>query len=176
MDGHGPSRLHAHHAGRRRGDFPGARQRKQCDPAALADRAGAPAQFGLGRIRPFSFLNGTHFCSLDWHTISLVFVDVGSYAVVSAELAPFVWSYTLDGAPLASETTAVKRFDPEALLAFVGEREGYWRGGGAVVSPATLPVGTHTVHLVVTDSSTGAVIFDDAVTFVMDAAGTGACA
>jgi hypothetical protein len=138
--------------------------------------AGAPAQDGLGRILPFHAFDGTHYCSLDWHSLSLFFYDFGDQAFVAAELAPYVYAWTLDGSPIATESTAVKRVDPVWMQAMWGTPDGWGAGNGALLAPDALAVGTHTAHLVVTDVSSSTVVFDNGITFVVDRPGTGACA
>jgi hypothetical protein len=136
---------------------------------------GAPAQDALGRILPFAVFNGRHFCSLDWHSLSLFFYDFGDRAFVAGELAPYVYDWTLDGAPLATETTAVTRVDPDWLFATWGTSEGYGAGNGAILPPDALAPGAHTAHLVVTDSSNGSIVFDNGLTFIVDPPDVGTC-
>jgi hypothetical protein len=138
--------------------------------------AGAPAQDALGRILPFSVFDGRHYCSLDWHSLRLFFYDFGDRDFVASELAPYVYAWTLDGVPIASQSTAVKRFDPVWMQATWGTPDGWGAGNGTILPPDALLPGAHTAHLVVTDTSTSTVVFDDGIAFVVDATGTGTCA
>jgi hypothetical protein len=137
---------------------------------------GAPAQPGL-RIRPFQTFNGMHVCALDWHVVNTVLHVAGdatySHEQAVADLSPFVAHYTLDGAPLESTVTAVKRWPTPEL---VGYDVGYWRSYGAVLSPDALAVGQHTIRLVIDNFVAPGVPEDFGdVTFFVDAEGTGVC-
>jgi hypothetical protein len=79
-------------------------------------------------------------------------------------------SFTLDGAPLATERTAIKRFlNPEQF----GVEEMYYFQEGRIMSPADLSVGSH--QLVVTVNEPGFPPEASEITFFIDAPGTGAC-
>jgi hypothetical protein len=79
----------------------------------------------------------------------------------------------LDGGPLPTERTAIKRV--AKLTPFMvnqGWTRAFYFNQGRVMSPSDLSVGSHRLELAVTDSSgTG----QDGITFFIDAAGAGAC-
>lgn len=137
----------------------------------------APADFlgSSGSIRPFrdSAWDGRHFCAEDWHVILVGWIDGGdaSFGHQQAEAAfdSVTISFTLDGAELSTTRTAIKPFnDPER---FGLERAWYFQQG-KVMAPDDLSVGQHELSVRITDP-TG--VFDDGITFFIDAAGTGAC-
>jgi hypothetical protein len=79
-------------------------------------------------------------------------------------------SFTLDGAPLETTRTPIKRFNnPQA---FDLERAWYFQEG-RIMSPDDLSVGQHALSLEFADPTYGD--FSDGITFFIDAAGTGAC-
>jgi hypothetical protein len=84
-------------------------------------------------------------------------------------MATVTIEFVLDGAPLPTTRTAIKRF--LATLPGTGE-EGYYFQQGAVSAPSALPVGSHTVAE--TDTSIYGT-FTDQITIYIDAPGTGAC-
>ena len=79
-------------------------------------------------------------------------------------------SFTLDGAVLPTTRTAIKRFLAPDL---VGVQVAYYRNLGRIMSPADLSIGSH--QLQVTASDPSGQTFQDEITFVIDAPGTGAC-
>jgi hypothetical protein len=127
---------------------------------------GAPSEANLrGAIRPLagSQWDGRHFCALDWHVILLADIeDTKAQAEASA------MDFTLDGAPLASSRTAVKRYLGQ------GAQPALWSViDGAIMSPSDLAVGVHTVSVdaVFADGFE----FASQITIFIDAVGTGAC-
>ena len=139
---------------------------------------GAPADdFGShGSIRPFagSPWDAAHFCAEDWHVILIADFEGGdaSFKQQDAEqiMDGLTVSFTLDGAPLAAERTAIKRFlDPAPF----GLETAYYFQEGRIMSPSDLTVGDHTLNVEVSDPS--GVVFQSGITFTIDAAGTGAC-
>jgi hypothetical protein len=80
-------------------------------------------------------------------------------------------SFTLDGVPLPTIRTAIKRFlNPEQF----GLQVAYYFQQGQVMSPADLNAGTHRLEVTMVDAS-GQQTFQDEITFFVDAPGTGAC-
>jgi hypothetical protein len=79
--------------------------------------------------------------------------------------------FTLDGVVLTATTrTPVKRFlNPEPF----GLDVAYYFQEGQVMSPTDLAVGAHTLSVVITDSS--GVVFQDGISFFVDASGMGGC-
>jgi hypothetical protein len=139
---------------------------------------GAPADFfgSHGAIRPFagSPWDGAHFCSDDWHVILIADIEGGDASFKQQAAADIIdgltISFTLDGAPLATSRTAVKRFnDPQQF----GLQVAYYAQQGRIMSPADLAPGRHDLAVRISDPSGS--VFDDGITFFVDAAGTGAC-
>jgi hypothetical protein len=128
----------------------------------------------LVAIRPLDPWNGNHYCALDWHVIVLAIFDGAdaSYKKQTFEALREAtsMSFTVDDEPIATGQTATKRFlgDP----AFFGMTTGYWYAQGRVLAPDELAVGTHTLGAVVTDPEG---VWQNTVTFTIDAPGTGAC-
>jgi len=79
---------------------------------------GAPADVlgSYGSIRPFagSPWDGAHFCAEDWHVILIADIEGGdaSFKHEDAEriMTGLEVSFTLDGNPLPTTRTAIKRF------------------------------------------------------------------
>jgi hypothetical protein len=81
-------------------------------------------------------------------------------------------SFTLDGAPLPTTRTAIKRFlNPDQF----GLQVAYYFQQGQIMSPADLSIGSHRLEVTMVDAS-GQQSFQDGITFFIDAPGTGACA
>ena len=139
---------------------------------------GAPAAGLVGSatvIRPFAFFNGRHYCVLDWHVAVIAWIDGGDRAFTRQDaegsLGQIVQTFWVDGAPVETERTPIKRFlrDTSAF----GFAEAYYFQEGRLLAPDDLAVGTHTIRVQSIDST--GVIFDNTVTVHVDAAGTGAC-
>jgi hypothetical protein len=143
-----------------------------------------PADFvgSHGAIRPFPDWDNRHFCAEDWHVILVAGIDGGDasfrreQAVASASQTRF--DFTLDGAPLATERTAIRRVvKPETIQVPEGEeklKEAYSFQQGRIMSPDDLSVGRHELTLTQTDTASGEAE-QLGITFFIDAAGTGAC-
>ena len=122
------------------------------------------------------------FCAEDWHVILVAGVDGGDasfrreQAVASASQTRF--DFTLDGAPLATERTAIRRVvRPETIQVPAGEeklKEAYSFQQGRIMSPDDLGVGRHELTFTQTDTASGEAE-QLGITFFIDAAGTGAC-
>jgi hypothetical protein len=139
---------------------------------------GAPADFfgSHGAIRPFagSPWDGAHFCSDDWHVIQIADIEGGDASfkqqTAAAIIEGLTIAFTLDGTPLPTARTAVKRLNnPEQF----GLEVAYYAQQGRIMSPTDLAVGRHDLTVEISDSS-GAV-YQDGITFFIDAAGTGSC-
>jgi hypothetical protein len=134
---------------------------------------GAPVQPGA-RIAPTPFNNGRHLCTLDWHLLAIAFLDAfpqseDAHAQTVADFSSLVVEIRLDGAPLALDTTAVKRIDPTFTEQVVGPGlAGYWEQWGAIMSPTDLAVGAHTLQLLGT-------VPGAPITFFVDPEGSAAC-
>jgi hypothetical protein len=128
------------------------------------------------RINAFAPWDGRHYCSLDWHVISINLNDGNfpgesrSRQEIAAALDTVHVAFALDGVDLELERTAVKRSVDAAALGLV---EGFYFASGRVLAPEELTVGQHTLRIVVTDPS--GLVADSQITFFVDAAGTGAC-
>lgn len=139
--------------------------------------AGAPADFNAAAtIRPFGDSDGRHYCATDWHVIVLALIDGGdaSYTRTQAEavLSPLTVTFTLDGAPLPTTRTAIKRYlEPESF----GLDTAYWFQQGQVMSPTSLRVGVHQLIAVVEGLPEPEPPLVLQSTFFIDPAGTGAC-
>jgi hypothetical protein len=141
---------------------------------------GAPADVtgSHGSIRPFagSPWDGAHFCATDWHVILVADFEGGdsSFKHQDAEriMQELQVSFTLDGAPLPTTRTSVKRFlNPPAQF---NMREAYYFQQGRLMPPNELSVGSHTLNVEFADATGPS--FQDGITFFIDGEGTGACA
>ena len=141
---------------------------------------GAPADFfgTHGSIRPFagSPWDGAHFCAEDWHVILMADFEGGDGSFKHADAEHIMdgldVSFTLDGAPLPTTRTAIKRFlNPDQF----GLQVAYYFQQGQIMSPADLSIGSHRLEVTIVDA-TGQQSFQDGITFFIDAPGTGACA
>ncbi len=104
---------------------------------------GAPADVvgSHGSIRPFagSPWDGAHFCAEDWHVILMADIEGGDSSFKHNDAAGIMngleISFTLDGAPLPTTRTAIKRFlDPEAF----GFQVAYYFQQGQMMSPLSV--------------------------------------
>jgi hypothetical protein len=125
-----------------------------------------------GAIRPLSFNDGKHYCAEDWHVILLAPVVGGDASFTRPEaeaiLDSVVLSFTLDGAPLPTTRTTVKRFlnpEPDDVAYAVQE--------GRIMAPSDLSVGEHQLAVTITEPGFPTEVL--AITFFIDAPGTGAC-
>jgi len=141
---------------------------------------GAPADFfpdSIARIGPNPPWEGRHFCSGDWHVISLNFFDgnLEGEARTGREIRAFLAQsdliFTLDGAPLGTTRTPVKRFLGTEFFDLV---EAYWFAEGRVMAPADLSVGQHSLQADVLFPG-GEYEIGPVITFFMDAPGEGTC-
>lgn len=128
-------------------------------------------------IRITGFIEGLHYCSLDWHVISVTLSDgnfpgdTGTPSEIAARLTALSETIYVDGARIDTGLTAVKPLlDP----AFYGLVNGFWFTTGRVMAPSDLAVGPHSLATELRDAS-GTIILSSNVTFVIDPAGSGAC-
>ena len=133
--------------------------------------AGAPLDaFQQARISPGS--DGVHYCVEDWHFVHIAWITGGDESFTRddavAELAFIENTFILDGNVLTIERTPVVR--RVVSLFFVVD---YGISVGSILSPDDLSVGEHTLMFEFTfpDGFTETT----AITFFVDAAGTGAC-
>jgi hypothetical protein len=133
---------------------------------------GAPAdETGVhGSIRPFagSVWDGAHFKADDWHVILIADFEGGDRTFTHNEAKDIIdglrIDFTLDGAPLPTTRTPVKRFlDPPPVFGF---EEAYYAQQGRIMAPGELARGTHTLDLRVTDPAGG--VLTDGITFVVE--------
>jgi hypothetical protein len=142
---------------------------------------GAPSDFlqdSMARISPAAQWNGRHFCSLDWHVISVAANEgnpLGGSRTneeLRETLSQIVFLITLDGAPLDIETTAIKRTtNPERI----GAVEAFYVTAGRVMAPEDLAVGQHSVQFTGVRPGRPPMVMP-AITFFIDAPGVGTCA
>jgi hypothetical protein len=138
----------------------------------------SPADFlgSHGSIRPFhgSPWDGAHFCADDFHVILVAFIDGGDASFgpqeARASLDPVTISFTLDGTALPTDRTTIKPLHD--TQSFGLERAWYFQQG-KVMRPDELSVGQHTLSVQFTDPA--GLNDSDAITFSIDAAGTGVC-
>jgi hypothetical protein len=134
--------------------------------------ANAPAD----GIRITLFVDGHHYCSLDWHVMAVNLFD-GNFPgesrtphEIASELSTINEAIWVDGVPLDTTRGPVKPFlNPESL----GLVNGFGFATGRVMAPSELSVGTHTVHTETSDPT--GIIFTSDITFTIDPAGVGAC-
>jgi hypothetical protein len=140
---------------------------------------GAPADFrpdSLARIYALG-ANGKHHCSLDWHVINVAAIEgnVEGGSRTTAEIHDFLsrtkLTFTLDGAPLETTRTAIKRFLNPELRGLV---EAWWVSEGQVLAPDKLSIGQHTIQFTGQRPGRPPNVMP-AITFFIDAAGEGAC-
>ncbi|MER5912330.1 hypothetical protein ABT124_18005 [Streptomyces sp. NPDC001982] len=143
---------------------------------------GAPSDFfpdSMARINPMPAGPGSerHFCSLDWHVINVLAVEGNAAGQsrtnteIREALAQRDPEIRLDGAPLETKRTAIKRTTNPANRGFV---EAFYFSQGRVMAPEDLSVGQHSVQLIGHRTGQPPEIFDP-VTFFIDAPGQGTC-
>ena len=137
---------------------------------------GSPADPSGAAILPFSGSpwDGAHFCAEDWHAILAADIEGGdsSYKHNDAEriMREVTMDFTLDGTALPTTRTAINRYlNPEDW----GFQAAHYFQQGRIMSPADLSIGSHRLELTMSHPVDGP--FQDAITFFVDAPGTGAC-
>ncbi|MEU4519910.1 hypothetical protein AB0F52_14460 [Amycolatopsis sp. NPDC024027] len=135
---------------------------------------GSPADIdGRVGIRVLQSVDGRHFCQDDWHVILVAEHSGGDKSFTmqnaKAELNSVRLEFFLDGSPLATERTSIKRFlDP----GFFRVEEAYIFQQGAIMAPGDLTVGAHSLRVVETDPNGSG---ENDITVWIDATGTGVC-
>jgi hypothetical protein len=133
---------------------------------------GAPADItgAHGSIRPFagSVWDGAHFSAQDWHVILIADFEGGDHSFSHGDAEQIIdgltIEFSLDGAPLITSRTPVKRFlDPPPVFGF---EAAYYAQQGRIMAPGDLSLGSHALTVAITDAS-GAVM-TDGITFVVD--------
>jgi len=112
---------------------------------------GVPGETTPDGARIYPLLNDLVYCEQGWHVILLgIFDDPAFYAGGNRELFDFLSAFdlrfVLDGVPLETERTAIKRLahtDP----AFV--EEGFAVAFGAFLPPGALSVGAHELQTII---------------------------
>jgi len=137
--------------------------------------SGAPADGdAAATIRPFGESNLRRYCAEDWHVIVLALLhgDDAPYTRDDAVsfLGSLTVSFTLDGAPLSTIRTPIKPY-----LRAVGVDNAYWFQQGQVMSPASLPVGEHSLVAVVDGLPAPEPPLVLGITFFIDPVGATAC-
>jgi hypothetical protein len=103
-------------------------------------------------IRIYPVLEDAEYCTSGWHLIGLVYGDdpafFGGKRALSDYLADVDIEFALDGRPLETERTAVKRFaDPQRF----GLEDAFVFHAAAFLPPGSLPPGSHTVVTTIDD-------------------------
>lgn len=130
---------------------------------------GAPADFlgSHGAIRPFGQWDGRTFNAEDWHVIIIADIEGGdrTFAKPDAEkvFATVVVRFDLDGVPLGTSRTTVKRFLRPELFDL---QEAYYFQEGRIMAPADLGTGEHELHCLVTKD--GAAVFENTIGFLIE--------
>ena len=124
-------------------------------------------------IRVLPSFDGRHYCQDDWHVILVAEISGGdkSFTMQDAKTEgnSVRLEFFLDGSPLATERTSIKRYLNPGQFEL---EEAYIFQQGAIMAPGDLAVGAHSLRLVVTDP-TG--VEENNITVWIDASGTGAC-
>jgi hypothetical protein len=120
-------------------------------------------------------VEGTGDCADDWHVILLADIDGGDQTFTEHDAVADIGSdsivFTLDGAPLPSKRTALKRMlNPEKF----GLQTAFFFQQGAIMSPSALSVGQHSVGVQLMSPSSG-FAYDSTIQIFIDPSGTGAC-
>ena len=141
----------------------------------FAEGLGAPADSEVrAAIRPLPLWDGRHFCAKDWHVILISIFDGGDQSFdvqdARASLDPVGIEFVLDGAALPTERTSISRFSFAKEM--FGMEKAFYFQEGAVLPPAALTVGSHMLHMTLTDSFGSAT---SQITFFIDAPGAGVC-
>lgn len=151
--------------------------------AVVFDRFGPentipPASPLLHSIRPIKeFFDGRHYCTLDWHLITLAIFFLPEEVSLSSQevraiLRASVVTFELDNVLTpAAETTAVKTANSEFFGSIPGET--FWRAWGNFYAPGVLAVGKHSLTGTFTSPIGGFKL--DKITFFIDPVGSGAC-
>ena len=147
------------------------RNQQRRSPGGLSDVG------SITRINPAPQWNGRHFCSLDWHVISVALNEgnaVGgtrTNAELFEALSARIVVFTLDGAVLATERTAPRRTtNPERS----GLVEAFAVNAGKVMAPEDLSVGQHTLFFTGNRPGQPPIVMPT-ITFFIDAPGEGTC-
>ena len=136
----------------------------------------APADFlgSNGAIRPFAPWDNQHVCTSDWHVLLIGIFDGGDKSYTRQDASNYLSqldiSFTLDGNPLQTTSTAIKRFhNPESF----GLEEAYGFQVGSIMAPGDLEVGEHVFEVNLMDPIYG----DDqfTITFFVDDASSPTC-
>ena len=141
---------------------------------------GAPGDFlpdSIARIAPAAQWNGRHFCSLDWHVIAVAVNEgnaVGESRTnteIRETLSQVVIFFTLDGLPLDTTTTPVKRMNNPELRGLV---EAFSVQAGRVMAPDDLAIGQHSLRALGTRPGRPPTPMGP-ITFFIDAPDEGTC-
>ena len=138
---------------------------------------GPAANRSADGIRITGFIDGLHYCSLDWHVISVTLSD-GNFPggtrtsrEIATDLSALSETIYVDGVRLDSGLTAVKPLVDPAVYGLVN---GFWFTTGRVMAPSDLTIGPHSLATELRDAA-GTIVLSSNVTFVIDSADVGAC-
>ena len=141
---------------------------------------GAPTDFRVGataRINPAPQWNGRHFCSLDWHVISVAAIEgnpIGGTRTnneIIETLSQIIVLITLDGTLLDTDTTAIKRTTNPENRGYV---EAFSVSIGKVMAPEDLSVGQHSLQFTGIRPGQPPMVMNP-ITFFIDAPEGGTC-
>ena len=128
---------------------------------------GVPGETTPDGARIYPGLDDLEYCDQGWHVVLLGYFDDPAFFGGNQELFDYLSAvdirFVLDGVPLQTERTAIKRlthFDP----AF-GEKA-FAVGFGAFLAPGALSVGTHQLQTIIRDPVFGDFEFTTAFTVV----------
>ncbi len=111
-----------------------------------------------------SFHENTRICTTNWHAYALGWGVQGTRQDAAADQRLLVLTFAIDGVPMPSAKTAIKR-----SIAFGNV---YAWNEGALLAPGSLSVGAHQLTTTINYDGTVEAL---TVTFYVDAEGTGAC-
>ena len=111
-----------------------------------------------------SFHEDTRICTTNWHAYALGWGVQGTRQDAAADQLLLVLTFAIDGVPMPSAKTAIKR-----SIAFGNV---YAWNEGALLAPGSLSVGAHQLTTTIYYDGTVEAL---TVTFYVDAEGTGAC-
>ena len=138
---------------------------------------GPAANRSADGIRITGFIDGLHYCSLDWHVISVTLSD-GNFPggtrtsrEIATDLSALSETIYVDGVRSHSGLTAVKPLVDPAVYGLVN---GFWFTTGRVMAPSDLTIGPHSLATELRDAA-GTIVLSSNVTFVIDSADVGAC-
>jgi hypothetical protein len=113
---------------------------------------GVPGDPTPGGARIYPGADGFEYCQQGWHVILLGYFDDPAFFGGNKELFDFLSAvdirFVLDGVPLETERTAIKRFShPDPTFS----EQAFAVGFAAFLPPGALSLGTHQVQTIIHD-------------------------